>query len=82
MNPQSLVISLVIGAIAGWLASIVMGGGGLIRYIIIGIIGSFVGSFLLSVLKINLGITNPIVSQIIVSTIGAIVVVFIARLVA
>ncbi len=82
MNPQSLVISLVIGAIAGWLASIVMGGGGLIRYIIIGIIGSFVGSFLLSVLKINLGITNPIVSQIVVSTIGAIVVVFIARLVA
>lgn len=82
MNPQSLIISLVIGAIAGWLASIVMGGGGLIRYIIIGIIGSFVGSFLLSVLKINLGITNPIVSQIIVSTIGAIVVVFVARLVA
>lgn len=82
MNPQSLVISLFIGAVAGWLASIVMGGGGLIRYIIIGIIGSFVGSFLLSVLKINLGITNPIVSQIIVSTIGAIVVVFIARLVA
>ncbi len=82
MNPQSLIISLVIGAIAGWLASIVMGGGGLIRYIIIGIIGSFVGSFLLSMLKINLGITNPIVSQIIVSTIGAIVVVFVARLVA
>jgi uncharacterized membrane protein YeaQ/YmgE (transglycosylase-associated protein family) len=82
MNPQALVIALVIGAVAGWLASLVMGGGGLIRYIITGIIGSFVGSFLLSFLNINLGIGNPLASQIITATIGAIVVVFLARLIA
>jgi uncharacterized membrane protein YeaQ/YmgE (transglycosylase-associated protein family) len=82
MNPQSLVIALVIGAVAGWLASLVMGGGGLVRYIITGIIGSFVGSFLLSALSINLPIGNPLASQIITATIGAIVVVFLARLIA
>jgi uncharacterized membrane protein YeaQ/YmgE (transglycosylase-associated protein family) len=81
MNPQSLVIAVVIGAVAGWLASLVMGGGGLIRYIITGIIGSFVGSFLLSALKINLPIDNALASQIITATIGAIVVVFLARLI-
>jgi uncharacterized membrane protein YeaQ/YmgE (transglycosylase-associated protein family) len=82
MNPQSLVIAVVIGAVAGWLASFVMGGGGLVRYIITGIIGSFVGSFLLSALNINLPIGNPMASQIITATIGAIVVVFLARLIA
>lgn len=82
MNPQSLIIALVIGAVAGWLASLVMGGGGLVRYLITGIIGSFVGSYLLSVLNISLGIGNPILSQIITAAIGAIVVVFLARLIA
>ncbi len=82
MNAQSLIIALVIGAVAGWLASLVMGGGGLIRYIVTGIIGSFVGSYLLSMLNVDLGIGNPLVSQIITATIGAIVVVFLARLIA
>jgi uncharacterized membrane protein YeaQ/YmgE (transglycosylase-associated protein family) len=82
MNPQSLIIAVVIGAVAGWLASFVMGGGGLFRYVITGIIGSFVGSFLLSALKVNLPIDNPFASQIITATIGAIVVVFLARLIA
>ncbi len=81
MNTQSLIIALVIGIVAGWLASFVMGGGGLIRYLITGIIGSFVGSYLLSALKIDLGIGNPLVSQILTATIGAIVVVFLVRLI-
>ena len=82
MNLQSLVIMIVIGLVAGWLASLVMGGGGLIRYIITGLIGAIVGSLLLSALGVNIGIANPIVSQIIVATIGAIVVIAIARVVA
>jgi uncharacterized membrane protein YeaQ/YmgE (transglycosylase-associated protein family) len=82
MDMRSLVIAIVIGLVAGWLASIVVGGGGLIRYIITGLIGSFVGSYLLGALGINLGIGNPLVSQIITAAIGAIVVVLLARLVA
>jgi len=82
MNTQSLVVAIIIGIVAGWLASRVVGGGGIIRYLITGLIGSFVGSYLLSALNVNLGIANPLVSQIITATIGAIVVVALARLIA
>jgi uncharacterized membrane protein YeaQ/YmgE (transglycosylase-associated protein family) len=82
MDTRSIIVAIVIGLVAGWLASLFVGGGGLVRYIITGLIGAFVGSYLLSALGINLGIGNPLVSQIITATIGAIVVVLLARLVA
>ncbi len=82
MDMRAILVAIVIGLVAGWLASIVVGGGGLVRYIITGLIGAFVGSFLLAALGINLGIGNPLVSQIVTATIGAIVVVFLARLIA
>ena len=81
MDTRSLVIFLVIGLVAGWLASLVVGGGGLITYLISGVIGAFVGGWLFSMLKINLNL-NPVVAQIITSTVGAIIVVIIARLIA
>ena len=79
-DAKSLIIFLVIGLVAGFLASIVVGGGGLLHYLISGVLGSFVGGFLLNAAGINLGISNKLVSQIITSTIGAIVVVLLARL--
>jgi uncharacterized membrane protein YeaQ/YmgE (transglycosylase-associated protein family) len=82
MDMRSIIVAILIGLVAGWLASIVVGGGGLVRYIITGLIGAFVGSFLLSAAGVNLGISNPLVSQIITATIGAIVVVLLARLIA
>ena len=80
MDTRSLVIFLVIGLVAGFLASLVVGGGGLITYLISGVIGAFVGGWLFSALKINLNM-NPIAAQIITSTVGAIIVVIIARLI-
>ena len=82
MDTRSLVIFLVIGLVAGWLASLIVGGGGLITYLISGVIGAFVGGWLFSALKINLNIGSPIVTQIIISTVGAIIVLIIARLIA
>ena len=79
-DAKALVVFLVIGLIAGFLASLVVGGGGLLRYLIIGVIGSFVGGYLFSAAGIKLG-TNALVSQIITSTIGAIVVVLLARMI-
>lgn len=79
---QSLIVVCVIGIVAGWLASIVVGGGGLIRYLVTGIIGAFVGGYLLSALGVNLGIRNELASQVVTATIGAIVVVLLARLIA
>lgn len=79
---QSLAVVCLIGIVAGWLASVVVGGGGLIRYLITGIIGAFVGGFLLNAMGVNLGIRNALASQIVTATIGAIVVVLLARLIA
>ena len=63
MDTRSLVIFLVIGLVAGFLASLIVGGGGLITYLVSGIIGSFVGGYLFAALNINLGIKSPILSQ-------------------
>ena len=82
MDIKALLIFLAVGAVAGLLASIVVGGGGLLYYIIIGVIGSFVGGFLFSALKINLSTGSAIVNQIITSAIGAIIVVLLARMIA
>lgn len=82
MDVRAIIVMVLIGLVAGWLASLVMGGGGLIRYAITGLIGSVVGSVLLSALGVKIGIGNPIISQIVVAAIGAVVVIAIARLIA
>lgn len=79
-SSRAIVIFLLIGLVAGWLASMVVGGGGLARYLISGVLGAFVGGYLLNALGISLGISNPLASQILTATIGAIVVVLLARL--
>ncbi|PIY72805.1 MAG: GlsB/YeaQ/YmgE family stress response membrane protein, partial [Rhodobacterales bacterium CG_4_10_14_0_8_um_filter_70_9] len=40
-----LLATLAIGLVAGWLASLVVGGGGLLKYIVWGLLGSVVGGF-------------------------------------
>ena len=83
MDARTLIIMLIVGVVAGWLASLLVGGGGgIFRYLIIGIIGSFAGGFLFKQLGISLGIGNELVREIIVATIGAIIVVLLARLIA
>ncbi len=81
MTGNSILTSLLIGLVAGWLASLVVGGGGLLHYLIIGVLGSFVGSFLVNYFRIYVGIANPILRDICISTLGAIVLVVIARLI-
>ena len=79
---RHVIVFLVIGAVAGWLASWVVGGGGLLTYLISGVLGAFVGGYLFTVLKIQLPIRNIWLSQIVTATVGAIIVVIIARLIA
>jgi uncharacterized membrane protein YeaQ/YmgE (transglycosylase-associated protein family) len=79
---RDLLTIAVIGLVAGFLASIVVGGGGLLRYLLTGVAGAFVGAYLLKSLGLSLGIRNALLSQIVTATIGAIVVVLLARLIA
>jgi uncharacterized membrane protein YeaQ/YmgE (transglycosylase-associated protein family) len=82
MDATAVILMIVIGAVAGWLATLLVGGlgFGLIGTIIVGIVGSFVGTWLLNVLNIRFNLGNPIVNSIVVSAIGAIVLILIARL--
>jgi len=83
MDAAAIVVMLIVGAIAGWLASLIVGGPwGLLGYIVAGIIGGVVGGWLLNVAKVNLNLGSPIVNQIVTAAIGAIVVILIARLIA
>lgn len=75
------ILLAIIGLIAGWLSGLLLGGGGLIRDLIVGVIGAFVGTYLLKVLGVSLPIANPLLSQIAVATIGACVVTILARII-
>ena len=57
MDPTEIVIWLVIGAIAGWLAGLLIRGGGygLIGDILVGIIGAVIAGYLLPLVGIHLG---------------------------
>ena len=81
ISTESLLVILLIGAIAGWLAGqIVQGTGfGLIGDIVIGIVGAFIASWLFPRLGIHLG--AGIVAEIVAATIGAILLLVIVRLV-
>lgn len=79
---MDLLTWLIVGLIAGVLASLVMGGTGygLIGDIIIGIVGAFVGGWLFT----TLGVTTPfsgLVGVIFVAFIGAVVLLFLLRLI-
>ena len=81
MDPQALVIWLIIGAVAGWLAGIIMKGTGfgLIGDIVIGILGAVVAGFLFPRLGLNIG--NPIVGDIVGAVVGACLLLLAARLI-
>jgi uncharacterized membrane protein YeaQ/YmgE (transglycosylase-associated protein family) len=81
LSNESLLVVLIVGLAAGWLAGqIVQGSGfGLIGDMIVGVIGAFVGDWLMPRLSIHLGFR--IVGAITNATVGAIVLLLIIRLV-
>ncbi len=81
MDAKALLVMAGIGIVAGFLASIVVGGSGLFTYLITGVLGAFVGGYVFNALGIKMSVGNPLVSQIITSTVGAIIVIIVARLI-
>lgn len=80
MNGEQLLVFLLIGAIAGWLAGIILKGGGfgILGNVIVGILGAFLGGWLFGVLGISIG--GKWVGPLVTATIGAIVLLFIVGL--
>ncbi|MDO7556232.1 MAG: GlsB/YeaQ/YmgE family stress response membrane protein [Loktanella sp.] len=81
MGIQSILVIVIIGAIAGWLAGqIVKGFGfGLLGNIVVGILGAFVAGLIFPV--IGLGFGGGIVGAIIHATLGAVILLFLIKLV-
>lgn len=77
---MEIVVTLIIGAVAGWLGSQIFSGSslGLLGNIVIGILGSFVGYWLLGKLGINLG--TGILGAILTGAVGAIVILAIVNI--
>ncbi len=81
MEPQSIIVWIIIGGVAGWLAGLVVKGSGygLIGDIIVGIVGAFIAGWLLPRLGIVIG--SGIIAAIINAFIGAVILLIILRLI-
>ena len=81
LTNESLIVILLVGLVAGWLAgNLVRGTGfGIIADICIGIIGAFIGNWLLPRAGIHLG--TGTIAAIVSATLGAVVLLLILRLV-
>ena len=81
MDAQALIIWLIVGAIAGWLAGMVVKGTGygLIGDIIVGIVGGLIAGWLLPQLGIAIG--GGFIAAIINAFIGAVILLILLRLI-
>ncbi|MBX9465356.1 MAG: GlsB/YeaQ/YmgE family stress response membrane protein [Aquamicrobium sp.] len=81
MGIESLIVFILIGAVAGWLAGqLVKGYGfGLLGNIVVGIVGAFIAGFLFPALGISLG--SGVIAAIIHATIGAVILLVLIRLI-
>jgi uncharacterized membrane protein YeaQ/YmgE (transglycosylase-associated protein family) len=81
LSNQSLLVIIVVGIVAGWLAGRVMEGGGfgIIGDLLVGLIGAFIGDWLLPQLGVHFG--TGIVPLIVNAFIGAVILLLILRLV-
>ncbi len=79
MSVESILIWLLVGAVAGWLAGLVVRGGGfgIVGNIVIGIIGAFLGGWLFGIAGIAIG--AGIINTIFTAFIGAVVLLLLVR---
>lgn len=70
---------LIVGLIAGWLAGVLVKGGGfgLVGDLVVGVIGAFVGGYLFTLL--GLSSSGGLIGSILVATVGAVVLLIIVR---
>lgn len=81
MGIESLLVFIIVGAIAGWLAGVLVKGFGfgLLGNIVVGIVGAFIAGWLFPILGVSLG--SGVVAAVIHATIGAVILLVLIRLV-
>ena len=83
MDIMAVVVTLIIGAIAGWLAGVIVEGGGfgLLVNVLLGIAGAFIAAMLFPRLGLGLTLGGGVVGAIVTSALGAVVLLLIVNLV-
>jgi uncharacterized membrane protein YeaQ/YmgE (transglycosylase-associated protein family) len=83
MDIVALIITLAIGAVAGWLAGILVEGAGfgLLWNIIIGIAGAFIAGWLFPRLGLRLTLAGGVIGAIVTATLGAVILLIVANLI-
>ena len=81
MNVTALIIMLLVGLVAGWLASVAVGGVGygILGDIVIGVLGAFIGSWLFNALGVGVPL-GGIAGTIFVAFIGSVVLLVLLRI--
>lgn len=82
MDPVNIIVWIIVGAIAGWLASLVMRTNrsqGLLEDIIVGIVGGFIGGLVLDLLNIGGDVTGLNLGSILTAFFGAVILLAILR---
>lgn len=79
MEGTGLLMFLIIGAVAGWLAGKLMKGGGfgLVGNIVVGVIGAFIGGYLFGALGI---VAGGLIGSLVTATVGALVLLWVVGL--
>jgi len=74
MTMESLVIFILVGLVAGYLAGIVVRGYGLglLGNLAVGVVGAFLAGYLLPRVGVSFSVINPLVTSIVYATIGAV----------
>lgn len=81
MTLETLVLWMVIGLIAGWLASAVVGGGyGVVGDIVVGVVGAFIGGFIFRAFNASVPF-GGMAGTIVVAFVGAVVLLGALRLI-
>jgi uncharacterized membrane protein YeaQ/YmgE (transglycosylase-associated protein family) len=80
MDIERLVVTLVVGAVAGWISSLIMKRGlGLVGVIVVGVIGAFIGAYLFNLFDLRVG--SGIAAAIVSATAGSVVLLFVLGLI-
>jgi uncharacterized membrane protein YeaQ/YmgE (transglycosylase-associated protein family) len=75
MSVETLVIWIIVGGVAGFLAGVIVRGYGLgvVGNVIVGIVGAFLAGWMLPAMGASFAVINPLITAIVHATIGAVV---------
>ena len=81
MGIESILVFLIVGAVAGWLAGLIVSGFGfgLVGNIVVGIVGAFIAGLVLP--RIGFALGGGILAAIVHATVGAVILLFLIKLV-